>query len=108
VSYLRHHLREAGSRAGLAITEEAMQLLADACGGVPRLLNRTALLAFHMADAASVDEVDVEVVLEALNQLELSVPVPIEGDPALLPLVRPSGKPVPKRASAKKSKRTSA
>jgi type II secretory pathway predicted ATPase ExeA len=68
--YLLHHLRAAGARPGL-VTDEAVEALARACGGVPRLLNQAARQALSLADEAGADAVDAEAALEALARLGL-------------------------------------
>jgi general secretion pathway protein A len=67
--YVLHHLRVAGAAEGLVGTE-ALELLAKATGGVPRLLNQAMNRALRLA--AEAGEVDVEVMMEALSGLGLS------------------------------------
>jgi general secretion pathway protein A len=67
--YLVHGLRAEGGRPERIITDEALEILARATGGVPRLLNRAAHQAFQLAHSAQVTQVDVEAVLEALGEL---------------------------------------
>ena len=63
-----------------------MTLLAAACRGVPRVLNRAAALALELAASAGAEQADVEAVLEALERLGLSPAEPDEPtDPVLLP-----------------------
>lgn len=81
IRFVRHQLRECGGRPEWLIAEEALTLLAMHSGGVPRVLNRAALLAFGLAGAAGVKEVDAEPVIEALQQLELMPEVPDEQPP---------------------------
>ena len=85
IRFVRHQLRECGGRPEWLITDEALQLLATHCGGVPRVLNRAALLAFGLAGAAGVKEVDAEPAIEALQQLELMPDVPDEHPPGSKP-----------------------
>jgi type II secretory pathway predicted ATPase ExeA len=69
--YLVHHLRAAGGQPTEIIGDEALELLARATHGLPRLLNQAAhhaLVLAHTADAASVD---TEAALEALLALGL-------------------------------------
>jgi type II secretory pathway predicted ATPase ExeA len=69
--YLLHHVRFAGGKPTRIFSDEALELLARATGGVPRLLNQAAHQAMTLAAEAEAGEVDVEAALEALNQLGL-------------------------------------
>jgi type II secretory pathway predicted ATPase ExeA len=69
--YLLHHVRSAGGRPARVFSDEALELLARATGGVPRLLNQAAHQALALAAETGAGEVDVEAALEALNQLGL-------------------------------------
>ncbi len=85
-AYLRHQVRAAGGDPVKLLDEEAMSLLASACAGVPRVLNRAANLAFELCAQAESEVVDVEAVLESLTRLEITVPLnATEGDAVLLP-----------------------
>lgn len=68
--YVRHELRRAGASVRL-FTDEALELIAQAAAGVPRLLNQAATQALAVASAADADTVDVEAALEALSRLGL-------------------------------------
>ncbi len=81
IRFVRHQLRECGGRPEWLINDEALSLLAAHCGGVPRVLNRAALLSFALAGTAGVKEVDAEPVIEALQQLELMPDAPDEQPP---------------------------
>jgi len=81
IRYVRHQLRECGGRPEWLITDEALTLLANHTGGIPRVLNRVSLLAFALAEAAGVKEVDAEPVIDALIQLELMPSQPDEHPP---------------------------
>jgi hypothetical protein len=81
IRFVRHQLRECGGRPEWLINDEALSLLATHCGGVPRVLNRAALLSFSLAGAVGVKEVDAEPVIEALQQLELLPDVPDDQPP---------------------------
>jgi len=84
--YLRHQVRAAGGNPDKIFAEETIPLLAGACHGVPRLLNRTASLALELAASSGADQADVEAVLEALERLGLAVAEPNESaEPVLLP-----------------------
>ena len=76
--YIRHQLRECGGRAEWLVNDEALNLLAQHTGGIPRLLNRAAALAFSLAASAELKALDAEPVLDALMQLELLPPEPEE------------------------------
>jgi type II secretory pathway predicted ATPase ExeA len=69
--YLLHHLRVAGGRPERVLADEALELLARATGGVPRLLNQAAHLALALAQEAGAAQVDIEAALEALHLLGL-------------------------------------
>jgi type II secretory pathway predicted ATPase ExeA len=71
VDYLLHHLRVAGGKAEAIITDEAVEMLARATHGVPRLLNQAAHQALRLAVEATTEQIDVESVLEALAILGL-------------------------------------
>jgi type II secretory pathway predicted ATPase ExeA len=69
--YLLHHVRSAGGKPARIFSDEALELLARATGGVPRLLNQAAHQAMTLAAEAGAGEVDAEAALESLNQLGL-------------------------------------
>ena len=94
VRFVRHQLRECGGRPEWLIDDEALHLLADGTGGIPRVLNRAAGLAFEVAAGAGQTQVDAEAVLEALDQLGLALPT---DEPVLLPVKQPAKR---KRKSA--------
>jgi type II secretory pathway predicted ATPase ExeA len=71
--YLVHQLRAAGAQPEKVMTDEALDILARATKGVPRLLNRAAHQALCLAHAAESDCVDAEAALEALALLDLCV-----------------------------------
>jgi type II secretory pathway predicted ATPase ExeA len=89
--YIRHHLRAAGAEAGGVFDDEAVALLAGACGGIPRVLNRAAALALELAADSGAERVDVEAGLEALDRLGLKPAEPAE--PVLLPHPARTGEP---------------
>jgi type II secretory pathway predicted ATPase ExeA len=93
VRYVRHQIRECGGRPEWVIGDEALALLAERCGGVPRVLGRAAELAFETAAAGGGDAVDAEAVYEALALLDLLPDDP----PTLLPLTpsAPVAEPIP-------------
>jgi general secretion pathway protein A len=67
--YLLHHIRAAGGRPEVVITEEAVEVLARGTQGIPRLLNQAAAQALLMAESGEVEQVDAEAALEALTCL---------------------------------------
>lgn len=69
--YVAHQIRAVGGRPEQIFTEEALDVLARACRGVPRLLNHAADLAMQLAAAAELATVDAEAVSEALHDLGL-------------------------------------
>ena len=69
--YVLHHLRQAGAGANV-IGSEALQLLVQACQGVPRLLNQAMTRALRLTAQANAHEVEVEVLLDVLNSLGLN------------------------------------
>jgi type II secretory pathway predicted ATPase ExeA len=84
--YIRHQVRAAGGEPERVLTDEAIPMLVGACRGVPRLLNRAALLALELAAANESTQADVEAVLEALERLGLSAAESDQlADPVLLP-----------------------
>jgi len=97
VRFVRHQLRECGGRPEWLIDDEALHLLGDHTGGIPRVLNRAAALAFEVAANAGQKHADAEAVLEALDQLGLAS---AEVAPAVLPLVPPP-EPKPKKTRRK-------
>jgi type II secretory pathway predicted ATPase ExeA len=78
--YLLHHLRVAGGKPEAIITDEAVELLANATRGVPRLLNQAANQALRLTEEGEAEQVDVESVLEALEMLGLPVNVAASAD----------------------------
>jgi type II secretory pathway predicted ATPase ExeA len=72
--YVLHQLRWAGARPDAVIEEEALELLAKASQGVPRLLNQSAHQALVVAYQAGAGRVDAEAVIEALNNLGIELP----------------------------------
>lgn len=78
--YLVHQLRSAGGCPDQIITDEALEVLARATQGLPRLLNRAGHQALALAYAGQLGRVDAEVAVEALAALDLpGDQVPTEG-----------------------------
>jgi len=71
LDYVLHHLRLAGGNAEKIIDETALDVIARAARGLPRLLNQAAHQALMLADAAELAQVDAEAALEALSLLGL-------------------------------------
>jgi hypothetical protein len=71
---VRHQVKVAGGHPAALVSDEALDLFAARCQGLPRLLNQAAALAFTLAGAAGTDEVDAEAAVEALDQLGLAEP----------------------------------
>lgn len=63
--YLAHQIRRAGGHLAAVFTDEARQVLAQMCHGLPRLLNQAARASMAFAEKAGVETVDVEAVIEA-------------------------------------------
>jgi type II secretory pathway predicted ATPase ExeA len=73
VDYLVHHVRLAGGKPHELFDDEALESIARACRGVPRLLNQAANQALTLAESADLNHVDAECTLEALSLLGLEV-----------------------------------
>jgi type II secretory pathway predicted ATPase ExeA len=69
--YLLHQARRVCPRHEEILTEEALQIIAQSCQGIPRLLNRAMHKALSLAIAASADVLDAEAVLDATAALGL-------------------------------------
>jgi len=69
--YIAHLARAVSKQPAKLFTDEAIELLARSCRGVPRLLNQAADLSLQLAASAEMQCVDAEPVLEALEQLGL-------------------------------------
>ncbi len=83
MAYLRHHIRAAGGDPDEVFDDHAVELIARVAGGVPRILNRIAILSLELTAAARAHFVDVEAVLEALDRLGIDAPEanePVEPD----------------------------
>lgn len=87
-AYLSHQLALAGRSLADVIDDDAVSLLTAACRGIPRLLNRSTMLAAELAASAEAETIDAEAALEALARLGLGEE-PVE-DEAIL---RHPGKP---------------
>lgn len=69
--YLLHLARRVCPRPEELVTEEALQIVAQSCHGVPRLLNRVLHKALGLARAGEAQILDAEAVLEAVSVLGL-------------------------------------
>ena len=97
--FVRHQVKVAGGHPAALVSDEALDLFAARCQGLPRLLNQAASLAFTLAGAAGTDGVDAEAAVEALDQLGLAEP--LADQPTLI--AHPARSPkrrTPKRKSA--------
>ncbi len=83
---LWHQLRVAGAGDRELFTEEAVEIIAAVCRGVPRTLGKLAQQAMMLAHDAGCNVVDVEAVTEAQSMLEIETPevVANPGFPALV------------------------
>lgn len=68
VDYVVHHLRNAGGQPDGLFSEEALELLANASAGVPRVLGRMARHSLRMADEMELECIDAEVVYEVIAE----------------------------------------
>lgn len=85
-AYLRHQIAAAGGDRADVLDESAVGLLAQCCGGIPRVLNQAAGLAASLAVENATDTIDVEAAMEALNRLGLEIPETEESEePVVLP-----------------------
>jgi type II secretory pathway predicted ATPase ExeA len=71
-AYLRHQVRIAGGEPAEVLDDEAVAVIAGACGGVARVLNQAASLAAELAVGVGAEMIDVEAALEAIHALGLS------------------------------------
>ncbi len=69
--FLLHQARRVCSRPEEILTEEALQIVAQSCQGIPRILNRAIFKSLSLAQAAGADVLDAEAVLEAIAALGL-------------------------------------
>jgi type II secretory pathway predicted ATPase ExeA len=96
VEYVRHQVKVAGGHPAALVSDEALDLFATRCKGLPRLLNQALALAFTLAGAAEANGVDAEAAVEALSQLGLAEP------PADRPTLIPHPARSPKRRAPKR------
>jgi type II secretory pathway predicted ATPase ExeA len=69
--FLLHQARRVCPRPEEFLTEEALQIVAQSCQGIPRLLNRAMHKALSLAQTGGADVLDAEAVLEAVAALGL-------------------------------------
>lgn len=105
VRYVRHQVRECGGQPDRLIGDEAMTLLADHCGGLPRALNRVAAAAFQLAAEAGLPGIDAEAVLDALGRFGMT-PAEPDDTPVVLPLRPPAAETPPRPAAVKRKRKT--
>lgn len=82
--YFNHQLRAAGGEPEKIASQEAVSLLAAAGRGIPRVLNQVAAMAMEIAASASMEQVDVEIALEAIQRLGLEQ---VESSESNLPIL---------------------
>ena len=82
-AYLRHQVRAAGGDPRAVFEDDAIALLAGACGGVPRVVNYAASLAAELTVANDAATIDVEAALETLARLGLGEPADSEDLPVI-------------------------
>ncbi len=116
IAYLRFHLAAAGARTDV-LTDEAADILAEAAGGIPRVLNQVGSAAVAAAGVSGESCVDAEAALAGLDRLGRSAPPaespeptrPAKSQPGSTPTLlgrgqpataRPPKQPTPKRRSA--------
>jgi type II secretory pathway predicted ATPase ExeA len=93
VAYVRHQVKVAGGDPAAVFDDSALSLLAGACSGSPRVLNRAASLALDLAAQGEADAVDVEAAMECLSRLGLEEPAePDQPEGAPVPPLPPTGK----------------
>lgn len=92
-AYLRHRVRAAGGDPAKVFDDAAVSLIAAACGGVPRVLNRAAGLAFELGAEAGAEVIDVEAALEALARLGIAPPGEDDAPGAVLLPMPDGGRP---------------
>jgi len=101
-AYLRHQVKAAGGNPAKVFDADAVAVLAGACGGVARLLNRAASLAAELAAGAGAETVDVEAALEALTRLGLEPAAEEDTAPVVFP--HPTKTDAPRAARGSKPK----
>ena len=72
--YLVHQIRVAGGKPEAIVSDEALELIAGACRGIPRLLNRAGCQGLSLAVSSGAEMLDAEVALEALSLFGLGDP----------------------------------
>ncbi|MCS6851298.1 MAG: AAA family ATPase [Gemmataceae bacterium] len=81
IDFLVHHVRLAGGQPSRLFTDEALAMLAQASGGLPRRLAQLGHRALMVAHAAETQRVDAEVAHEAITSLPWDVELPKHSDP---------------------------
>jgi general secretion pathway protein A len=91
--YLKHQIRFAGGRPDRILDEEAAEVLVQATSGIPLRLNRAAYQSMILAERSEIRQIDVEVALESLSRLGLSVlqhrDVSLSGNESILKNLEP-------------------
>ena len=70
-AYIRHQLKVAERDPSDVMDGDAVTLLAEACQGIPRLLNRAATCAAELAASGEAEIIDIEAALEAIARMGL-------------------------------------
>jgi type II secretory pathway predicted ATPase ExeA len=89
--YLAQQIRAMGGRPENLFADEALEVLARATVGVPRLLNHAAHQSLNLAHQAGMAQVDAEVAIEALALCDIEANLE-ENDANAIPLNKDPGK----------------
>jgi len=81
--YVAFQINRAGGRPNDYFSDEAIEVLANGCRGIPRLLNQACSSALALTRIAELESVDVEVAMEAIAGLPHAAPVEPEVPPQL-------------------------
>ena len=78
--YIDHRLRTAGYKGGRLFTPEALSIIADVSGGIPRNINNICFHALSLAYAKGQRKIDVAIIQEILRDLDLDTPKKARAD----------------------------
>jgi len=90
--YIAFQVSRAGGDPAAVMTDEAMEVLARGCRGVPRLLNQAAAATIALAAKAEQDTADAETATEALAALPHAGP-PAGDEPCFAPIIAADDEP---------------
>ncbi len=93
--YIEHRLRVAGYRDKALFEPEALALIAERSGGIPRLINKLCFRAMLEAYARGRQTVTCDLVEKADRQLEGTIAGRSSTTPITLPLTAPEPQPLP-------------